>query len=242
VREGRHLLGEQVVREVGDREIAALRHGAHQHVHDRVRAVVSVDVGEDAEQQDGHWLREVEQGPRVCQDLARIAQVRVDVTGGSGRGAGEHRMSMQQDDRIVVDVHDAGLRRDRLRDVVCVVVRRQAGPDVQELPYPGLASQVTHRACQERPVGAHRGNRFGEGLDGGLRGLPVHCEVVLAAQPEVEDPGRVRHADIEPGQVKVMRRCATGRFAYHAGLAHALFLARLQTKACFCTAGSSDPS
>jgi hypothetical protein len=34
---------------------------------------------------------------------------------------------------------------------------RQARADVQELPDPGLARQVLHRAAQERPVGPDAG-------------------------------------------------------------------------------------
>jgi hypothetical protein len=42
---------------------------------------------------------------------------------------------------VVVDVHDPGLRSDRLGDLVGVVRRGNAGADVEELAYSGLAGQ-----------------------------------------------------------------------------------------------------
>jgi hypothetical protein len=44
---------------------------------------------------------------------------------------------MRQDQGIVVDVDDPRLRGDGLGDLMGIVRRRQAGPDIQELPDPG---------------------------------------------------------------------------------------------------------
>ena len=55
---------------------------------------------------------------------------------------------MVQCDWVVVQVDDLRLGRDALRDLV----GGQPGADVQELPYPGLAGQVAHRADLELPA------------------------------------------------------------------------------------------
>ena len=51
-----------------------------------------------------------------------------------------------------IHVHHPRLRRDRLLDLVGVARRRDARPDVKELPYSRLPGQVTDHAAQERPV------------------------------------------------------------------------------------------
>ena len=52
---------------------------------------------------------------------------------------------MDENDRVVVHIHDPGVRRDRLGNLVRVVRRRNACPDVEELPDAGLARQVPNR-------------------------------------------------------------------------------------------------
>ena len=59
---------------------------------------------------------------------------------------------MGEHDRVVVHVHDPGLRRDRLGDLVGVARRRDAGADVQELADPRVGGQVADGAAEERPV------------------------------------------------------------------------------------------
>jgi hypothetical protein len=58
-------------------------------------------------------------------------------------------------DRVIVDVHDAGLRRHALRDLVCVVGGREAGPEIEELTDAGFGGQVARRPAEESPVGAY---------------------------------------------------------------------------------------
>jgi hypothetical protein len=53
---------------------------------------------------------------------------------------------------VVVHVDDASVGRDRLRDLVRVAGRRDAGPDVEKLPDPRLLGQVAHRPAEEPPV------------------------------------------------------------------------------------------
>jgi len=52
--------------------------------------------------------------------------------------AGQQRPGVKQDDGIVVNVDNAGVRRRRKHDLVRVVGSRDAGADVEKLPDPGL--------------------------------------------------------------------------------------------------------
>jgi hypothetical protein len=64
---------------------------------------------------------------------------------------------------------------------VSVTRRRDAGADVQELPYPCVTGQESDRAAEKRPVRADVAlNRRPDG-DHFLGGDPVRLEVVLAA-------------------------------------------------------------
>ncbi len=81
-----------------------------------------------------------------------------------------------------------------------IVSRRQAGPDVQELPDAIPGSQPVHRIDQE-PAGEPGDQRQGRhDLQYLLRCLAVGGEVVLAAYPVVPHPGRIRHAGVEVRQ------------------------------------------
>lgn len=89
---------------------------------------------------------------------------------------------MGHDQRVIVHVDDARLRRDPLSDLVSVVRRRQAGADVQELANARLASQVADRADQEATVGASALADLGHEDQRPLGELAVDLEVVLATQ------------------------------------------------------------
>jgi hypothetical protein len=82
---------------------------------------------------------EVQQPRRLGQDPAGLAQVGVDVAGGTVWPAGQQRPRDGQHHRIVVYVHHPGLRRAGLGYLVGVAGGRDAGADVQELADPGLA-------------------------------------------------------------------------------------------------------
>ena len=51
----------------------------------------------------------------------RIAEVGVDIVGGAFRCAGQQGSGVHEHKRIVVDVHDPGLGRYALGELVCVV-------------------------------------------------------------------------------------------------------------------------
>ena len=95
--------------------------------------------------------------------------------------------------RVVVHVDDLGLRGGALGDVVGVVRGGQAGADVEELADARLPGQVPDRAGEEGPGGAGVLHDRREGLEHLVADLAVDGEVVLAAQPVVPDPGRLRH-------------------------------------------------
>jgi hypothetical protein len=58
-----------------------------------------------------------------------------------------------EDDRVVVDVDDPGLRRDGLGDLVGIARGGNAGADVEELPDARVGGEVADGASEERPVG-----------------------------------------------------------------------------------------
>jgi hypothetical protein len=110
---------------------------------------------------------------------------------------------VQQYNGVVVDVDDAAVRRDLLRDLVRVVRTGQAGTDVEVLAYPGLARQVLDGPHQERAVGPHPVDDVRVHLERAIAGLPVHGEVVLAAEPVVIDTRLMRDARVDEGAVSL---------------------------------------
>ena len=109
----------------------------------------------------------------------------------------EQRPGVRQHDRVVVHVDDPGRRRHGLGDLVGVVRRRDAGPDIQELADLAVPGQEAHRPGEERPVGPCGQPDLREGLDRLLARGPVGGEVVLPAEPVVVHPGDVRHARVD---------------------------------------------
>jgi hypothetical protein len=102
---------------------------------------------------------------------------------------------------VIVDVDHGGIRGDALRHLVGVAGGRDAGAGIQELAEAGLGGQVPGRPAEEGPVGAHTVTQPGRRGQHALGRLPVGGEVVRAAKPVVVDPGRVRHAGVQAGDV-----------------------------------------
>jgi hypothetical protein len=103
-----------------DGDVAAGRHGARQFGHDGGGLGGIRHVGQREQQQHAYRLAEVQRGPRLPHDAARVAHVRVDDTrGAAGRGC-HQRPGMGHDHRVAVGVRDAAFRRQRLRDFVRV--------------------------------------------------------------------------------------------------------------------------
>ena len=139
-------------------------------------------------QDQAHRLAEVQEAADapVVKDLGRAGQV-------PGRGqhpglSGEPVAGVAEHLGVVVDVDDPGIGPGRLRGLVRVRGGRQAAAHIQELADPGLGY-----------VGDGAGLELA-GLAGQLPGVredlqhlgrlgPVGCEVVLAAEEEIVDPG-----------------------------------------------------
>src|ERR1700722_18952854 len=85
-----------------------------------------------------------------------------------------------------------------LRDLVGIVRRRQPGPDVEELANSRLASQVTNGAGQKAPRRARHHGDTREDFLVLIASFAVDRVIVLAAQPVVPDPGRMRDGGVDP--------------------------------------------
>ena len=163
---------------------------------------------QDGDQDEGDRPVEVEDVAdlRVGEDLCRVAQVGVDVGGASFRRGSQQRAGMGEDHRVIVRVHDPGLRSDPLRHLVHVVGGRQPGPDVEELPHSGFPGQVLHGPAEERAVLPRGDPQVGRSLEHLLREGTVGGEVALPAEQVVVDPGRVRPRRVQV-QPRLLRHC-----------------------------------
>ena len=99
---------------------------------------------------------------------------------------------MGNDDRIVVDVGNPGVRCDFLGNLVDIAHCRQPGTDVEELPDAGLGGQEPHSAEGSPGSPADIGG-ISQDRQYFQRQLAVGSEIVLPADEEVIDPRRVRH-------------------------------------------------
>jgi hypothetical protein len=96
-----------------------------------------------------------------------------------GTGAGEQRVGVGVDDRVVVDVGYAGARGVLGGNLVDVRGRGDAGADVEELGDLLVPGEVADSAAQEGAVGAgHVADLRDDGEDL-VRGLAVDGPVVL---------------------------------------------------------------
>src|SRR5262245_4645060 len=127
---------------MGDHKVAAGRHRVQQPADDGARLVVVGDEVQDPEKHDGDRSVEVEGASGVVEDFIRLLKIGIDVVGGALWATDQQCARVGEDQRIVVDVHDARFWRDTLGDLMGVVGGRQTGTYVEELPYLGLAGQV----------------------------------------------------------------------------------------------------
>ena len=150
------------------------------------------DEVQEGDHQDGDRPVEVEQAADlgVVQDALGVADVGQD-HGGAALVAGEQGAGVDGDDRVVVDVGDAGFGVDGARHLAGVALAGQAGADVEELRDAGLG-QVADSAAEEGAVLADHGAGGGGRGQHDLGGGAVDLEVVLAAEHVVVHPGRVR--------------------------------------------------
>jgi hypothetical protein len=118
----RHVAVADVRGRVADHHIAARRQRADQLADQLVGLLVILDQVQDRGQDDRDRAAEVEGPGRLGQDRERLAQVGFDEVGSALGGADQQGAGVTQDDRVVVDVDDPGLRRDRLGYLVDVAV------------------------------------------------------------------------------------------------------------------------
>jgi hypothetical protein len=141
---------------------------------------------QDAEQQDGDRLGEIERVGRLAQDRLGLAQVGVEVGERPLGRAAQQQVGVGQHDWVVVDVDRPGVGREPLGHGVDVVVGGDAGADVEELPDANLAGEIPHRPLEEPPVRLHVPSRRlhapGERRRGVLGELAVDREVGRPAQ------------------------------------------------------------
>jgi hypothetical protein len=152
---------------------------------------------QDGEQRDRHGPGEVQHLPGASEDRGSIAQVRVDVLGGTCFAARQQRAGMSEHDRVVVDVHHPGLRGDRLGDLVGVTRCGDASADVQELTDPSVGRKVADGTPEERPVAARGGDCLRIDLQDRFGCRPVGGVIVLAAKKEIIYSSLVRHAGVK---------------------------------------------
>ncbi len=207
---------------MSDGQVAARRHGGQQLLHDRTRLIVIADERQDAEHGDSHGSAEIQCGRSALDNGGDVAGVSLKVGCGSLRAARQQRPSVDQHERIVVDIDDPRLGRDPLGDFMRVINCRQPGPDIEELADSRVSRQVPHRAHKEPPGRERDIHDLGQHGESLITGLPVDGVVVLAAQPVIPDPGRMRHRSVDAGW-----RCViVARVACH-GESHLLLRGRL---------------
>jgi len=177
-----------------DHQEAARRYRVHQGGDDAGRVVRVRHEMQDRDQQDRDRLIEAEHrtDPCVPGNPGRIPEVVVDDRG--ALDAVQRVPRVRDHHRVVVHVDDAAVARHLSGHLVHASRGRQSGPDVEELPDPRLAGQVSDRAAEEAPVlrdgAAH--DVLAEHVEGPPGCLPVGREVVLAAEHVVVHPRDVR--------------------------------------------------
>src|SRR2546430_11157110 len=87
-----------------------------------------------------------------------------------------------------------------------IVDGRQAGADVQELADALFGGQVPDGPGEKGPAGAGRADQFRDERENPVADLPVNGVMILAAQPVIPDPGRMRNRRID-----LWRRPQAGR-------------------------------
>jgi hypothetical protein len=149
---------------------------------------------QDTDEHNADRLAKVEQvlHLRVAEHLLWIAQVCLH---GEDAGTGHQRGGVGGDHRIDVHIDDARLRRHAVSDLVGVSHAGQPRAKVEELADP-LADHVVDHPLEQVTAFYGRVGRcrypyvYRHRLDS-LGGLPVDCEIVLAAQVIVPDTSRV---------------------------------------------------
>ncbi len=129
---------------MGHRQVAARSQGVQQAADDLIGFAVVQDVPQHAQHRDRDRLGEIQRPGGPGEDVGRVVHIRVNVIGDPLRGTGQQRPGVRQHQRVIVHIHDPGLRCHPLGHLMGIVRRRQAGADIQELADPRLTSQEPH--------------------------------------------------------------------------------------------------
>jgi predicted DNA-binding transcriptional regulator YafY len=182
--------------EMRDEQATAGRHRLAQPTDDRVRVLVVVQVVQDRARDDGNGAAEVQQ--RADLALDQQAGIR-DVPAHHDRLVVllEQRPSVDQHDRILVHVGDAGRRIEPPGNLMHVIGCRQPRAKVKELRDAQLVGDIADRADQAGPV-VHRDlDRTGVIPDEDIAQLPVSGKVVLPPDQVVIGAGYAGHFRVE---------------------------------------------
>jgi hypothetical protein len=139
--------------DVRQRQGAAGRHHVPEPGQQRTGIVGVRDEVQDGEQQHRDRLAEVDQLAHrgAGGDAGRVPEIAPD--GGNALGPVlENGLSVQDDDRVAVNVDDPRVRGGRLGDLVDVGGGGQARADVEELPDTPLRGEEIDDPAEEGPV------------------------------------------------------------------------------------------
>ena len=126
-----HSLGGELVGNVGDDQVTSWRERRQVAGDDTGRVVVIRDVVQARDEQQSHWLGEIQELAGRGENLIHVAQIGPDHCG--GLVVGHQRLSVQEYHGIVVDIDDPSVRMPGLGDLIGVGTGWQPGPDVEEL-------------------------------------------------------------------------------------------------------------
>ncbi len=181
-------------------QVAARRHRVPELPDDLPRVLVIPQAVQHAHEHDPDRLAEVEQAAhlRVAEHLPRFAQIRAER---DDIGAGHQRGGMAGHERIDVHVDDPCPGRRPVDDLVGIGHVRQPGAEIEELadalPEHVVDHPLEQVAAFHGGVGTGRHPQPPDHRIGRVGRLPVHREVVLAAELVVPDTGRIGIADAD---------------------------------------------
>jgi hypothetical protein len=167
---------------------------------DAVRVLIVVQVVNHGVEDQADRLAEVEEARDRGQRQQLIGRAHVGEHHHRRVVAGEQRLAVHGDARVVVHVDHAGRWVDRLGDLVRVLRGRQAGAEVEELA-DAPVGHVPDRAPQRSPVEPRAIAAVRHGPHRFLGHHAVHGEIVLAAQDGVVDSRHAWHGRVD------VRRC-----------------------------------
>src|SRR6266516_2692599 len=156
------------------------------------------------QEQDRDRLAEVDVGANLRRAHDLIGPTQVSLQDADRVRPRDQRLAVRHHDWIVVDVDHPCLRAHALGDLVDVAAGRQAGADVEELPY-AFAHEKAHGPAEKRAVAPRRRGHARRQRDDFLRRFPVGGEIVLAAKKIVIHTGALWNGRVHAAGLLVRR-------------------------------------